>query len=152
VRVGVFDLYWSTLGGGEQFAGGIAAALAERHEVELIGPDTVDHVRLGERLRLDLSSLPMRQAATDDEVSAASHDYDVFVNCTYMSPVVNRAKHGVYVVHFPGPPPGRRRQLKDQPRQRVGELVRERAIVVMRSGFLQSIAPGAARRTDGLGT
>lgn len=151
MRVAVFDRYWSTLGGGEQFAGGIAAALAERFDVELLGPEPIDHARLAERLRLDLSGLPLRLVDSDDEVSAASLDYDLFVNCTYMSPTVNRAKHGLYVVHFPGAPPGRRQQLKDEPRRRFGRLVRDKATVVVRANFLSPLVPGGPRRSDGLG-
>lgn len=150
MRVAVFDRYWSTLGGGEQFAGGIAAALSERYDVELLGPEPVDHPRLAERLRLDLSHLPVRLVDTDDEVSAASLDYDLFVNCTYMSPVVNRAKQGLYVVHFPGAPAGRKQRVKDEPRRLVGRSLRT-PVVVVRANFLLSLSPGGPRRTDGLG-
>jgi hypothetical protein len=150
VRVAVFDRYWSTLGGGEQFAGGIAAALSERFDVELLGPQPVDHERLAERLRLDLSHLPVRLVDTDEEVSAASLDYDLFVNCTYMSPTVNRAKQGMYVVHFPGAPVGRKQLMKDEPRRLAGRAVR-RPVVVVRANFLLPMVPGGPRRTDGLG-
>ena len=42
MRIAVYDQYWSTLGGGEQFAGGIAAALADHHDVTLVGPEPID--------------------------------------------------------------------------------------------------------------
>lgn len=149
MRVAVYDRYWSTLGGGEQVAGAIAATLAERHDVELLGMEPIDHAKLAERLRLDLSALPMRVVDGDENVSAASLDYDLFVNCTYLSPTVNRAKHGLYYVHFPGPPGGGGR--KDEIRRRVGDLVRGRPVVVVRANFLRSNVPGGPRRTNGLG-
>ncbi|MET0143582.1 MAG: hypothetical protein ABW328_02170 [Ilumatobacteraceae bacterium] len=46
LRVGVYDLYWSTLGGGEQVDGTIASVLAEDHEVTLLGPEPVDAERM----------------------------------------------------------------------------------------------------------
>ena len=57
MRIAVYDHYWSTLGGGEQFAGGIAAALRADHEVELIGPERIDTDRFAERLGIDLDGL-----------------------------------------------------------------------------------------------
>ena len=41
-RVAVYNLYWSTYGGGEQVAGAIAQALADDHEVVLLGPEPID--------------------------------------------------------------------------------------------------------------
>ena len=56
LRVGVYDLYWSTLGGGEQVDGSIAQVLAEAgHEVTLLGPWQPEVERTLERLGVDLS-------------------------------------------------------------------------------------------------
>ena len=102
VRIAVYDQYWSTLGGGEQFAGGIAAALADHHDVTLVGPEPIDTARFAERLGIDLAGLPLRRIDQESDVSVLSADYDLLVNCTYQSTAVNRAAHGIYVVHFPG--------------------------------------------------
>lgn len=110
MRVAVYDRYWPTGGGGEKFAGGIAAALAEggAHEVELLAHGPVDVAWLGERLGLDLGAVGVRlvpEAAGG--VTAASADYDLLVNASYQSGDPSRARHGLYVVHFPGPLPAR---------------------------------------------
>ncbi len=42
LRVAVYDLYWSTLGGGEQVDGSIAQVLAADHDVTLLGPHPAD--------------------------------------------------------------------------------------------------------------
>ena len=63
LRVGVYDLYWSTYGGGEQVDGTIAQVLAEDgHDVTLLGPRPPDVERTRERLGVDLSRvrLPRR--------------------------------------------------------------------------------------------
>jgi glycosyltransferase involved in cell wall biosynthesis len=106
VKVGVYDRYWSTGGGGEKFAAGIAAALLGEHEVDLIAHEPVDTDWLGERLHLDLDGLKVAEVPDHaGGVTAASAGYDVFVNASYRSGDPNRSARGIYVVHFPGPPP-----------------------------------------------
>lgn len=108
MRVAVYDRYWPTGGGGEKFAGGIAAALADggAHEVELLAHAPVDLPWLGERLGLDLGPVGVRQVPeAAGGVTAASADYDLLVNASYQSGDPSRARHGLYVVHFPGPLP-----------------------------------------------
>ena len=96
LRVAVFNMYWSTFGGGEQVAGSIAAALAEHHQVDLLGPQPVDAVAMRERLGMELSGCGYREVVDDKAASEASADYDVFVNCTYLSTATNRARIGLY--------------------------------------------------------
>jgi hypothetical protein len=149
VRIAVYDQYWSTLGGGEQFAGGIAVALADHHDVTLVGPDPIDPSRFADRLGIDLSDLPLRRIDQESDVSVLSSDFDVLVNCTYQSTAVNRARHGIYVVHFPGEVAGERQRRKDDVRRRLGR--RFPATAVLRSGFYQPEHRGGGRRTDGAG-
>ncbi|MEL7210497.1 MAG: hypothetical protein AAGK32_20080, partial [Actinomycetota bacterium] len=78
-----------------------AQAVAEL--VELLGPEEVSLDELGDRLRLDLSGLGFRVIRDRPlAVTAASRDYDLFVNVSFLSgspaaPDVD----SVYVVHFP---------------------------------------------------
>jgi glycosyltransferase involved in cell wall biosynthesis len=105
MRVGVYDLYWSTFGGGEQVDGSIAQVLADAgHDVTLLGPRKPDVARLHERLGVDLSGCDFRVAVDDLAASNASSDYDLFVNGTYLSRAVNHAELGYYYVHFPQVP------------------------------------------------
>ena len=108
-RVGVYNRFWPTAGGGEKFAGGLAQAIATRHDVTLIGHDAVDLDQLAERLQLDLGGVGWRSVdLSPSAVEAASADYELFVNVSYGSVLANRANHGLYVVHFPtigAPPP-----------------------------------------------
>lgn len=107
-RIAVYDLYWETYGGGEQVDGTIAQVLAEDgHDVTLLGPNPPDAGRTLERLGVDLSACDYRRVTDDAEASAASADFDVFVNGTYLSRCENRAALGYYYVHFPQSPPTR---------------------------------------------
>jgi glycosyltransferase involved in cell wall biosynthesis len=115
LRVAVYDLYWDTLGGGEQVDGAIAQVLAEAgHEVTVLGPRRPDVARLHERLGVDLSGCDYRRVSDDEEATTASADADVFVNGTYLSRAVNGAPIGWYYVHFPGVPLTRRDRLRSR--------------------------------------
>ncbi len=102
LRVGVYNRFWATAGGGEKFAGGIAQALATEHEVTLVGHGSLDLADLGARLSLELGDvgwLAVEQSPT--AVEAASAGFDLFVNVSYGSVLRNRAPAGIYVAHFP---------------------------------------------------
>lgn len=101
-RAAVYNLYWSTLGGGEVVSGEFARALASTFDVTLLGPERPDFELFQQRLGTDLSGCEWRKVASDEEASIASRDFDVFVNCTYLSSAVNVAPIGLYYVHFPG--------------------------------------------------
>ncbi len=104
LRVGVYNLYWSTYGGGEQVAGAFAQALGSEHDVTLLGPEPVDTSATTARLGVDLTGCSYQRVVDDEAASAASAAFDVFVNCTYLSTAHNRAPLGLYYVHFPQPP------------------------------------------------
>jgi glycosyltransferase involved in cell wall biosynthesis len=104
-RVGVYDLHWQTAGGGEQVAGAIVEALVDAgHDVDLLGPDPVDPSFLRERLGVEVGGATFRMVDGELGASAASGDYDLFVNVTYRSTAPNHAPHSLYYVHFPEPP------------------------------------------------
>jgi glycosyltransferase involved in cell wall biosynthesis len=104
MKIAVYNRYWSTAGGGERFAGGIAHALASDHEVHLLTPEEVDWRALEERLGLDLSRARPRfvEDAGFGSLEEATRSYDLLVNCSYMSSGASGATRGLYVVHFPG--------------------------------------------------
>lgn len=104
MKVAVYDRHWPTAGGGEKFAAGIAVALAGDHDVTLLSHEPLDLTAIGERLLLDLSGVEVQQVEADraGAVAEASAAFDLFVNASFLSRDSNRARRGVYVVHFPG--------------------------------------------------
>lgn len=110
-RVAIYNLYWSTYGGGEQVSGAIAESLRAGNQVTLLGPEPVDVRATADRLGVDLSSCEWRRVVDDEEASVASADFDVFVNGTYLSTARNRAARGLYYVHFPGVPVTNRQRV-----------------------------------------
>ena len=141
-RVAVYNLYWSTYGGGEQVAGAIAQALADDHEVVLLGPEPIDIEATIARLGVDLTSCGYQRVVDDLTASAASATFDLFINTTYLSSALNLAPAGLYYVHFPGPP--------STPRQRVTQAVAGGGAALLeraKDGRLKRIHAGFERRT-----
>ncbi len=135
MRIGVYDRFWSTAGGGEKFAGGIAEVLARSHDVDLLTPEPIDVDALGEYLSLDLAGVGVRVVGTDlFGVETASADYDLLVNASYTSTDLCRAAHGLYVVHFPGPLGGSPGAVRVR-RALSGLMASSRRSVEMGSGF-----------------
>jgi len=102
VKAAVFNEHWNTYGGGEQFAGGIAEALAAEHDVDLLAREEFDVDLVQSRLGLDLSkTTPRIVSERPHEFVRQTADYDLLVNCSFNSNAPNGARHGLYVVHFP---------------------------------------------------
>jgi glycosyltransferase involved in cell wall biosynthesis len=136
VKVAVYNRHWSTGGGGEKFAAGIAAALAAEHDVMLIAHEAVDTGWLGERLQLDLAGVGVDVVAGDaGAVSHASAGYDLLVNASYRSGDPNRARSGLYVVHFPGPVPGAVERVQAALAERASGVLDGGAAVTYGDGF-----------------
>ena len=112
--IAIYNLYWSTYGGGEQVSGALAQCLAERGTVTLLGPVEPNIEEMRSRLGVDLTGCEWRKVVDDDEASAVSGEYEVFINGTYRSHAINRAEMGLYYVHFPEPPVTSRRQTVDR--------------------------------------
>lgn len=144
MRAAVYNLYWSTFGGGEQVAAGIAELLLARgYEVVLFGPEPVDHQATRERLGRHLNGADWQRITDDEEAAAASEGFDLFVNCTYLSSARARSGRSLYYVHFPGVPRTSRQQLISTA-SRIGH----RALNVLPSlpGPLAGVRDGFARR------
>lgn len=100
----MYNAHWETLGGGEQLAGGIATALAEEHDVELLVDETFDPYVASERLGFDLTGFLQRELAPGTRPFLdATAEYDLLVNSSFASMRANRARHAMYYVHFPMP-------------------------------------------------
>ena len=100
-NVAIYNLYWSTYGGGEQ----VSAAIAEVFEIDSssdIARTRTDRPRSNKDSTWCRSQrMRVRKVVHDVEASEASADFDVFVNGTYLSRARNLARSGLYYVHFP---------------------------------------------------
>lgn len=105
MRVGLYNRWLSTLGGGEIHSISLALALAQYGaQITVFGPDCGGAEAIYERLGLDVTGLRfcLLNSVSEDELAEISEPFDLFVHCsiTRMPPVL-RAKRSVALVFFP---------------------------------------------------
>jgi len=151
MRVGIYNRWLHTAGGGERYTTLAAQMLAQDHEVELITHQPVDLRFLEERLNVDLSRVRLR-CVPDlpfDLLGEITADYDLFINGSHFSFVPSRARHSLMFVYFPfvvG------HTWDARLRQRVGRhLLRELMVPQFQLGFygLQELGRGWYRWSAG---
>jgi len=101
LRIGVYNSYWSTAGGGELHALNIANYLSRFGIVDLISEKDFDLDAL--LTRFELPRGRFRKVLVFPLSPADTAAYDVFVNSTYGSNLPSRARHSFYIVSFPRP-------------------------------------------------
>ena len=102
-RVGIFNLYWNTLGGGEAHAMLFACYLSQSFQVELISVDDFDIDFIGEYFDVDPSKLVKR--LIKELTRSVTAEYDLFINSTFMNECPSDAKSSIYIVSFPSRAP-----------------------------------------------
>ena len=106
MKVGVYNQFLLTMGGGERHMGMAAEVLARAgHDVELIThvPASVD--ALAARFDLDLPGVRLRTTPLlpFDQLGDLTAEYDLWVNASFMSMVPSRAQRSLLLVLFPFP-------------------------------------------------
>ncbi len=103
MRVGIYNRYWTTQGGGERYAGTIAEALKTEAEVDVIGVEPLNLDDLGVHLDVDFRGTRFVRwpGLPCSRLTPFTRSYDVFVNATYWSSMRSEAKRSAYVVLFP---------------------------------------------------
>ncbi len=105
MRIGIYNRYWNTLGGGERHIATVARALASAKdcEVVLIGTEPFSIEELARRFQLDVTGFRSVVWPPDScqVLAPRSADYDVFINSTYGSSLPSAAPRSVYFCFFP---------------------------------------------------
>lgn len=102
MKLGIYNAYWSTLGGGEIQACSIVDALSGQFEIDLIGHESFDLGRAREFLSVRLEGTKFRQIQKDaSNAIIASADYGLFINHTFRSTVPSLAQRSIYFCMFP---------------------------------------------------
>lgn len=105
MRVGIYNRWLATLGGGEKYSLTIAEYLSRAHDVTVITHRPVSKELAASRLNLDLSrveflNIPDRPAM---ELAPLTADYDLFISASFLDMFPSRAPINVLVVFFPIP-------------------------------------------------
>lgn len=98
--IGLYNSYWSTMGGGEAHAIGLAMAMARPDdEIFLISESDFDIIELAHRFGYDLSHC--RKLVVTRMTREYTARFDVFINSTFRSNLGSLAKQSFYIVSFP---------------------------------------------------
>ncbi len=124
MRVGIYNRWLTTLGGGEKYDLTIAECLSHFHPVEVLSHKSIDKGYVSERLQVDLSrvefvTLPNRSSL---EMTPVTQEYDFFINGSYLDFFPSLARRSAIVIFFPtnlGPDTFSRRWLKTWIRQQL---------------------------------
>jgi len=125
MKIGIYNRYWNTMGGGEKYIGTIAEILSENNQVHLIAVEPVDVEALSNRLNLNFSNVHWEywEPLSCAELSPLTKKYDLFINSTYCSSMVSQAQRSAYIIFFP-------QKLKVAPFGALGQVL---------SGFLRRL-------------
>lgn len=107
MRVGIYNRWLATLGGGERVSLDLARALAlQGHHVDLIAHQPLDLANVARRLALDLDAIVFRavpDSPANQRLSAISAEYDLLINASHGDLFPARATRNALYVHFPQP-------------------------------------------------
>ncbi len=107
IKIGIYDRYLSTAGGGERYSCKMAEILsmAPGYEVELISDLYVDINIVALRLNLDLKKVGLKifPFLSEEYTKKITAAYDVFINTTYLSSLSGYGKRNLYLCYFPTP-------------------------------------------------
>lgn len=107
LRIGIYDRYLSTAGGGERYSCKMAEILSKQpgFTVELISDLYSDISAVSSRLNIDLSrvSLKVFPFLSNEYAGRITGAYDIFINATYLSSLCGYAKRNLYLCYFPTP-------------------------------------------------
>lgn len=98
-RIGIFNEFWTSLGGGELRALHIAQELRSHGDVYIISRQPIDLEKICRHFGLSSSGLKQAVVPDFDEKDTAS--LDIFINTAFCSKIHSRAKKSAYLVSFP---------------------------------------------------
>jgi glycosyltransferase involved in cell wall biosynthesis len=124
MKVGIYDRWFTALGGGERMVLALADCLAVDHEVEVLAHHAVDLDMAAIKLNVGTHRFHLRcvPELPDEQLSPLTADYDLFIAASQATFIPARARHNWMLVFFPYPialPPAARF------RRRVGEWLRQ---------------------------
>ncbi len=105
MRIGIYNRWLATLGGGEKYGLAVAEYLSRHHSVEVITHKPVSKDLAEKRLNLDLSRVEFRIVSDCPSVALTplTAEYDFFINASFLDIFPSRARFSAMIVFFPMP-------------------------------------------------
>jgi glycosyltransferase involved in cell wall biosynthesis len=106
-KIGIYDRYLSTAGGGERYSCKIAEILSGdvRYKVDMITDLFADLDVVGSKLNLNLEKVDLKvfPFLSVEYAKKITEAYDIFINTTYLSALPSYARRNLYLCYFPTP-------------------------------------------------
>lgn len=107
IRIGIYDRYLSTFGGGERYSCKMAEILSHQsnYSVDIITDIFADLNQVSRRLNLNLSKVNLKvfPFLSEDYAEKITKEYDIFINATYLSSLSAYGNRNLYLCYFPTP-------------------------------------------------
>jgi hypothetical protein len=107
LKIGIYDRYLSTAGGGERYSCKMAEILSKQddYKVDLVTDLYTDLKIVSSRLNLDLEKVGLKTFPflSDEYAQKITGEFDIFINATYLSSLSAFGKRNLYLCYFPTP-------------------------------------------------
>lgn len=107
IRIGIYDRYLSTAGGGERYSCKMAEILSRQddYDVELVTDIYSDLKMVSRRLNIDLEKVNLKvfPFLSEEYARKITAEYDIFINSTYLSALSAFGRRNLYLCYFPTP-------------------------------------------------
>ncbi len=107
IKIGIYDRYLSTIGGGERYSCKAAEILSSQnnYSVDLLTDLYADLGEVSRQLNLDLSRVNLKifPFISPHYAQSITKKYDLFINATYLSSLPAYGKYNLYLCYFPTP-------------------------------------------------
>ncbi|MBM3711962.1 MAG: glycosyltransferase [Actinobacteria bacterium] len=107
IKIGIYDRYLVTAGGGERYSCKMAEILSRQkgYQVDIITDLFADLEKVSSKLNLDLGGVNLKvfPFLSEDYTKRITENYDIFINATYLSALPACAKRNLYLCYFPAP-------------------------------------------------
>ena len=105
MKIGIFDKWIKSLGGGEKVATVMAETLSKKYDVDLISYVEADKDTLEKKMGVNLEKVKLvswldRKVET---LSKKTAKYDLFINISFLDHLPSLAKKSIYYILFPTP-------------------------------------------------
>jgi len=102
MRIGIYNYWLSTLGGGEKVTAVMAETLGRQYEVDLITPEPIAKAVLEDRIHVDLGKVRLKVINQESQdASGFTEHYDLFINTTHGSILPTKCRRNLLYVYFP---------------------------------------------------
>jgi len=103
MKIGMYNRWLATLGGGEKHSLAIAEYLSRNHEVKVISHRIVSKEEAARRLNIDLSRVTFDfiPEQNDVELSQLTREFDLFMNVSFMDFIQSKAPKSIALIYFP---------------------------------------------------